>query len=156
MMRNLLYLTMWLLLPLSGEGATVFPASSGVSCITMHESEKPQARNRSIPKIFRKHYEKLARAFPLRNNQGDGLGMAITGVSLFALTIISWVMSPYLCIFTTLPFTIVGLLLSIFGLLRARKRWYQTKTIRVLAIFGIVLNGLLLTSFIVLLFGFSS
>ncbi len=94
--------------------------------------------------------------FGRQNYKGDGVGMAIIGVALFVLTIVSWVISPYLGIFTTLPFTLVGLLLSIFGLLRARKRWYQTKTIRVLAIMGIILNGLLLASFIVLLFGLSS
>lgn len=154
-MKNLLFLTMWLILPLSGEGATVFPAVSGIPGIAMQASEKPQSVNRSIPKIFRKHYDKLARAFPIRDNQGDGLGMAIIGVSLFTLTIISWVISPYLGIFTTLPFTIVGLLLSIFGLLRARKRWYQTKTIRILAILGILFNGLLLAAFLLLL-GLSS
>lgn len=84
-----------------------------------------------------------------KDASGDGAGMAIIGVSLFVLTLISWFISPFLGIFTTIPFSIIGLLLSIFGLRRARKRWYQTRTIRILAIIGIVLNGLMLAAFLV-------
>lgn len=91
-----------------------------------------------------------------KDTSGDGAGMAIIGLSLFVLTLASWFISPFLGIFATVPLSIIGLLLSIFGLRRARKRWYQTKTIRILSILGIVLNGLLLIGGFWLLLGIFS
>jgi len=84
-------------------------------------------------------------------NGKDGLWLAITGLVLGLLVIISWFISPYLGIFTTLPLGLTGLLFSLISLKKANRRWYRTRTIRVLSIFGMVLNGLLIGSFLVLL-----
>ncbi len=84
-------------------------------------------------------------------NQSDGEWLSISGLGLGVLVIVSWLVSPFLGILTTIPLGLLGLLLSIFGLKKARKRWYRTKAIRAVAIAGIALNGLLLILFLGLL-----
>lgn len=84
-------------------------------------------------------------------NGKDGRWLAITGLALGLLVIISWFISPYLGIFTTLPLGLAGLLFNLISLKKANRRWYRTRTIRVLSIIGLVLNGLLTLSFLALL-----
>lgn len=84
-------------------------------------------------------------------NGKDGRWLGITGLALGLLVIISWFISPYLGIFTTLPLGLAGLLFNLISLKKANRRWYRTRTIRVLSIIGLVLNGLLTLSFLALL-----
>lgn len=84
-------------------------------------------------------------------NGRDGTWLAFSGLLLGLLVIISWFISPYLGIFTTLPLGLAGLLFSLIALKKANRRWYRTKAIRVLSIFGIVLNSLLALLFLALL-----
>jgi len=84
-------------------------------------------------------------------NGKDGRWLAITGLALGLLVIISWFISPYLGIFTTLPLGLAGLLFNLISLKKANRRWYRTRTIRVLSMIGLVLNGLLVGSFLALL-----
>lgn len=84
-------------------------------------------------------------------SDSDGTWLAVSGLVFGVLVIVSWIISPFLGILTTIPLGLIGLLLSIFGLKKARKRWYRTKAIRAVAIAGIALNGLLLLLFLGLL-----
>lgn len=92
---------------------------------------------------------RLPKAF--ENSEKTGKGLAIVSISLGVLVIGSWLFSPFLGIFTTIPMGLAGLLTGIFGLVRARRKRYERKLETALAITGIALNGLLLLAFLILI-----
>lgn len=97
-----------------------------------------------------------ATALPASQYDGDaGRGLAIAGLAVGLLGVLAWVLSPYLGIILTIPLGLTGLLLSIFGLVKAKRR-YRNKLVRALAIAGIVVGGLLTVGFGLVLALFSS
>lgn len=79
---------------------------------------------------------------PGRNDSDAGHGLAIAGLAVGLLGVLAWVLSPYLGIILTIPLGLTGLLLSIFGLAKAKRR-YRNRLVRTLAIAGIAVGGLL-------------
>ncbi len=97
-----------------------------------------------------------ATALPASQYDSDaGRGLAIAGLAVGLLGVLAWVLSPYLGIILTIPLGLTGLLLSIFGLVKAKRR-YRNKLVRALAIAGIVVGGLLTVGFGLVLALFSS
>ncbi|MCW5925126.1 MAG: hypothetical protein KIS77_22610 [Saprospiraceae bacterium] len=119
------------------------------SFLVKQDGEKRGFFKKFVEKRLLKHLAK-AEKFLGKPGDGDGKGLAISGLTVGLLALLSWFISPYLGFILTIPFGLAGLILSIIGLVRA-KRWYRTGLVQGLAIAGIVLNSLLIVLFLALL-----
>lgn len=90
-------------------------------------------------------FKGVKKAFARYQNT-DGIGLGIAGLILALSVVPMWFINPYLGLFTTIPIAGTGLLLSLFAWKKARN-WNTRRSIKVLAIAGIVLNSLLLLAF---------
>jgi hypothetical protein len=108
-----------------------------------------KSRQTSMParRFMAKNIAKIAAVFP---GKSYGKGSAIAGLGCAAAVVVSWLLSPYLGLFLTIPFATAGLILSIMAMSRSR-RYYRNKLATGLALAGIILNGLLLGAFFSLL-----
>ena len=147
------YIIFLLSLPFSAEATTrTAPDTASVSqpsFLVKQEGEKHGFLKRFIEKRLLKRLAKAEKSLG-KSSDGDGKWLAISGLALGPLVVLSWFVSPYLGLIVTLPLGLTGLLLSILGLTRAR-RWYRTGVIQGIAIAGIVLNSLLVVLFLSLL-----
>lgn len=77
-----------------------------------------------------------------RSGNGDGKWLAIAGLTLAVLGVVSLVFVYYTGFYPAFALGMVGLFCSIFGVIKASS-WQNTRGIRRLAIVGIVLSALL-------------
>lgn len=151
-MRHFFIIFLFSLPFLAGATMRSMPDTTSVSQSSFWEKQEGEKRG-FLKKIIKKRLiKRLAKAEKSLGKYGDGDGkwLAIAGLALGPLVVLSWFVSPYLGLIVTLPLGLTGLLLSLLGLTRAR-RWYRTGVIQGIAIAGIVLNSLLVVLFFSLL-----
>ncbi|MBV6440904.1 MAG: hypothetical protein EPGJADBJ_02580 [Saprospiraceae bacterium] len=142
-MRYLLFILLLNISCIVGAAVPASPAcgeieSSQVSFSTERSAEKRGFLKRFAEKRLLKRMSKIM----ARSGEGDGKWLAIAGLTLAVLGVLS--LSFIFIIDFYLPFAlgIAGLFCSIFGLIKASS-WQDTRGIRRLAIVGIVLSALL-------------
>jgi hypothetical protein len=96
-----------------------------------------------------KMLQKRVKKWSLARRGPEGKVISAIGLSLGILTLVLWFISPILGVLATIPLTVAGSILSIIGLINARR--HGTRRTRGIAIAGIVLNGSLLVLFLLLL-----
>ena len=104
---------------------------------------------RLIHKMLQKRVLKRLSA----SQNSDGKWLSIFGFAIGVLGILPYLISLEVGLFLAFPLAllgVIGLILSLFGLKKAR-RWDGVRTIKTLAIAGIVLNALLLVGFLILI-----
>jgi VIT1/CCC1 family predicted Fe2+/Mn2+ transporter len=108
---------------------------------------KQRPAKRLIHKMLQKRMMKR-----LASSQGsDGKWLSILGLAIGLLGLLPYLISLEAGLFLAFPLAllgVIGFVLSLFGLLKAR-RWDGTRTIKGLAIAGIVVNALLLVGLLV-------
>lgn len=146
-MRNILFLCLL---------ASTFPLHAALSDKLPHHP-KPEKQSLSVGKtkqhnrsFLRFLAASLAKTSAISPGNSYGKGSAIAGLGCAAAVVISWMLSPYLGFFLTIPFALAGLAFSIVARIRAR-RYYRNSLAAGLALAGIILNGLLLSLFLSLL-----
>jgi len=90
-----------------------------------------------------------------KSSDGDGKWLAISGLAVGILGILSWFINPYLGLIVSIPLGLLGILLCIISLKKARNS-YDTGVVKVIAIAGIVINGLLAVGLLLAITLFSS
>ncbi len=149
------YIIFLLSLPFSAEATTrTAPDSSFVSessFLAKKEGEKRGLFKRFAEKTLLKRLKKAATL----SGDGDGKWLAILGLSIGTLGILSWFVNPYLGLIVSIPFGLLGILLCIISLKKSRN-YYDRGAIKGLAIAGLVVNGLLAVGLLLAITVFSS
>jgi VIT1/CCC1 family predicted Fe2+/Mn2+ transporter len=140
------YIIFLLSLPVSAEATThTAPDSVFVSRSSFLEKQGDEKRG-FLKKFIEKRLIKRLKKVATRSGDGDGKWLSISGFAIGLLGILPWVFSSEVAAFVSFTFPVIGLmglLLSILGLIKARS-WNGTGIIKGAAIAGIVLNGLLI------------
>lgn len=103
-----------------------------------------------LKKIVRKSVLKRATKALGHAEGGDGRWLAVTGLLLGVLGVLSLVLIFYTGAAPALVLGLAGLLLCVFGLIKT-SQWQDTRLFRILAITGIVVSSLLLSTVLAVL-----
>ena len=116
------------------------PASPTTSTFTV-SSREPGVKHGFIERIAEKILKKRLKKAMERSGDSDGKWLAISGLTLGLLGVLSFAFIFYTGFYLPLALGLAGLLLSIFGLIKASS-WQDTRLIRILAVTGIVISAL--------------
>ena len=144
-------LLLMLTLPAPSGASTLNPElrqSAGAGWVL--QPKKTVAKQGFLKKIVRKSVMKRAAKALGQAESGDGRWFAVSGLLLGVLGVLSLVLIFYTGAAPALLLGLAGLLLSIFGLIRA-SQWQDTRLFRILAITGIVVSSLLLSTVLAVL-----
>ena len=140
-----------LTLPAPSEASTLNPElrqSAGAGWVL--QPQKTVAKQGFLKKIVRKSVLKRATKALGHAEGGDGRWLAVTGLLLGVLGVLSLVLIFYTGAAPALVLGLAGLLLCVFGLIKA-SQWQDTRLFRILAITGIVVSSLLLSTVLAVL-----
>jgi hypothetical protein len=113
---------------------------------------KPGFFKRPLAKMLLRRIEKARHG----NDYSTGAWLAVFGLLCVPLIVVSWFLSPYLGLIVTIPFSLLGLGLSIWAATKAFRRRTFTKWVQIVSVAGIILNGLLGLTLIMALIFYSS
>lgn len=150
MMRTLILLLMLFLAAPSGASTLHPEPRRSADTGWVLRPEKTPVKQGFLKKIVRKSVLKRATKALGHAESGDGRWLAVTGLLLGVLGVLSLVLIFYTGFAPALVLGLAGLLLSIFGLVRA-SQWQDTRLFRILAITGIVVSSLLLSTVLAVL-----
>lgn len=85
----------------------------------------------------------------------DGRWLAVSGLAVGILGVLSWFVNPYLGLILSIPLGLLGILLCIVSLKKARDS-YDTGVIKGVAIAGLIINGVLAVGLLLAITLFSS
>ncbi len=107
-----------------------------------------------IEKRFLKRLAKAEKSLG-KYSDGDGKWLAASGLAVGILGILSWFVNPYLGLILSIPLGLLGILLCIVSLKKARDS-YDTGVIKGVAIAGLIINGVLAVGLLLAITLFSS
>lgn len=129
-------------------------ATSSFSYSIKQQGGKSGFFQRFIEKSLLKRLKKKAKAEGLFG-YSDGRWLAASGLAVGILGILSWFVNPYLGLILSIPLGLLGVLLCIVSLKKARNS-YDTGVVKGVAIAGLVINGALAVGLLLAITLFSS
>ena len=147
-MRLVFFLFFLLHIPGYSGAVTALPAYADAP--SMYAGHKTAAKSGFFERIAKKIIKNRLKKAIARSGDSDGKWLAIAGLASGLLGALSFVFFSYTGFFLPLALGLAGLLLSIFGLIKAGS-WQDTRLIRILAVTGIVISALVAIPALVLI-----